>query len=165
LSPTYILLGVINGSCSCGLSVWLAMNCHQELVASCSQKSGQTFVSLWHRLCILACYFLMPNIPFKCCSLHLSLSFVFDPLLDTNPSLEGFLHAFLQFQNYNCNEKLQWEISTSTMPLSHYIQSLKKFAPIFFFAFTNIPLIVFDVNICVCQLLMFHYLISYYFIL
>jgi hypothetical protein len=36
--------------------------------------------------------------------------------------------------------------------------------PIYFFAFTNIPLIVIDVNIYVSQLLMFHYLISYYFI-
>jgi len=62
-SPIDIMLGVINESCSCGLLIQLATDCHRELVASCSQKSGQTFVSLWRRLCILACYFLMPNIP------------------------------------------------------------------------------------------------------
>jgi hypothetical protein len=64
LSPIDILLGVVNGSCNCSLSVWLATHYCQELVASCSRKLGQTFVSLWHRLCILALYFLMPSIPF-----------------------------------------------------------------------------------------------------
>ncbi len=62
-SPIDIMLGVINRSCTWDLSVWLAMDCLQELVASCSQNPNQTFVSLRHKLCILACHFLMPNIP------------------------------------------------------------------------------------------------------
>ncbi len=86
LSLTYILFGVIKKSCSYGLSIRLAMICPQELVASFSRNMGRTFVSLCHKLCIHACYFLVPNIPFSCYSLHLSFSSFFDPLLDIDVS-------------------------------------------------------------------------------
>jgi hypothetical protein len=90
LSPTYILLGVINGYYNFSLLIWLVTNRPQELVVSCSWNLGQTSVSLWHRLCILTRYFSMPNIPLYHCILHLSLSFVSDPLLDTRASLLEF---------------------------------------------------------------------------
>ncbi len=61
--PTNIQLGVINGSSSFGLLVQLAMNYPLEFVSSCSWNSSETSVSWWHTLCILACYFLMSNIP------------------------------------------------------------------------------------------------------
>jgi hypothetical protein len=64
LSPTNFLLGVINGSCSFSLSIWLATDCPLELVSNCSRNPSQTLVSRWHTLCILAHYFSMPNIPF-----------------------------------------------------------------------------------------------------
>jgi hypothetical protein len=38
LSPTNILLVVINGSYSCSLSTWLVIDCCWKLVASCSWK-------------------------------------------------------------------------------------------------------------------------------
>jgi hypothetical protein len=38
-SPIDIMLSIINGCYSCSLSILLATNCPQELVASCSQKS------------------------------------------------------------------------------------------------------------------------------
>jgi len=63
-SPTNILFGVINGSCSCDLSTQLTTNCHLELVTSCSQISSWAPIPLWHRLCIPTHYFSMPNIPF-----------------------------------------------------------------------------------------------------
>ncbi len=53
-SPIDIILGIIIESCSFGLSIQLAMDCHLELVPSCSQNPTQTFVSLWHTFCILA---------------------------------------------------------------------------------------------------------------
>jgi hypothetical protein len=48
-----ILLGIMNKPYNCSLSVWLTIDCLQELVTSCSQNLNQTFISLWHRLCIL----------------------------------------------------------------------------------------------------------------
>jgi hypothetical protein len=62
-SLTNISLDVINKSCNFDLLVGLGMDCPMELVTSCSRNPSQTFVSLWHTLCILACYFFMANIP------------------------------------------------------------------------------------------------------
>jgi hypothetical protein len=80
LSLTNIMLGVINEPYSFDLLVWLATNCPFELATSCSRNLGQTFISLWHTLCIPAHYFSMPISFSKHCILHLLFSFVFDPL-------------------------------------------------------------------------------------
>jgi hypothetical protein len=90
LSLIGILLDVINGYYSFGLLVQLAINCLQKLLASCSQNLDRTSVSQWHRLCIPTHYFLMLNIPLYYYTLHLSLSYVFDPLLDIDPSFKEF---------------------------------------------------------------------------
>ncbi len=41
-SPTNFMLGIINGSYSSGLLIWLAIDCPLELVISCSRNSSQT---------------------------------------------------------------------------------------------------------------------------
>jgi hypothetical protein len=87
-SPIDILLGIINGSCSYGFSIWSS---HGLFLGTCHKSfknSNQTSISLWQTLYILTHYFSMPNIPLSHCSLHLSLSYVYDPILDTNPSFK-----------------------------------------------------------------------------
>jgi len=54
-SPIDILLGIINESCSFGLSIQLAMDYPLELASNCSWNLSQTFVSLWHKFCIPTC--------------------------------------------------------------------------------------------------------------
>ncbi len=71
---------------------------------------------------------------------------------------QGLQQAFSQFQTYPYNE-MQF---ASTMPLSHYIQSLRKFLSIFNLSFSNICLIVWVKNIYVDQSLKFYDLISDY---
>lgn len=63
LAPIDIFLSELNRSYNCGLLIRLVANCPHELITSCSRNLGQTSISLWHRLCIPSCYFLMPNIP------------------------------------------------------------------------------------------------------
>jgi hypothetical protein len=62
-SLTNVLLGIINKSCNFNFLVQPATHCPLELVSNYSQKLGQTFILWWYTLCILAHYFLMPNIP------------------------------------------------------------------------------------------------------
>jgi hypothetical protein len=54
LSPTNMMFSVVHMFYSCDSLIWLTIDCRQELVASCSWNPDWTFVSLWHRLCILA---------------------------------------------------------------------------------------------------------------
>lgn len=56
--PIDIMLCVINRCCSCGFSAQLSIDCHRELVASCSREYGWTYISLWHNDFVF-----MPNIP------------------------------------------------------------------------------------------------------
>jgi hypothetical protein len=48
------------------LLVWLATNCCQKLVTTCSRDLNWISMSMWHRLCILARYF-------GCWILHLDI--------------------------------------------------------------------------------------------
>jgi len=95
-SPINILLGVINGSCSFGLLVWLATNCPLKLVANCSKIWVKHLYHYGIQLVFL-------HIIFRC-----------------------VLIAILTISNLH----LQWKIDVSTMPLSHYIQSLRTFVSI-----------------------------------
>ncbi len=54
-------------------SIWLATDCPQELVSSCSQNMGQTSILLWHRLCIPSHYLSQRNTIFYIYHFHLSL--------------------------------------------------------------------------------------------